>query len=288
MKVKKFKKPNLNWRKIGVVSAWVVSIVALGITLGFVGKGKNAVKCTGVVINISDENGNEFITKNDVLDLLNSRGKQPVGKHMNDINTAVLEKLVNTNPFVANAEVYSTIDGTVNIDIRQRNPIVRIINNKDEHFYIDEEGNYMPVSSNYTAQVMVINGNISDTYTDRKVKILSADDGNDTVSVKPLMTGLFQLAQFINNDPFWNAQLEQVYVNENSEIELIPRLGNHRIIFGDATALEAKFRKLMIFYKQGLNKTGWNDYSVINLKFNNQVVCTKINTETKQVKNKPN
>jgi cell division protein FtsQ len=64
-------------------------------------------------------------------------------------------------------------------------------------------------------------------------------------------------------------------VNEHQELELIPRVGNHRVLLGDTIDLQDKFRRLMIFYKEGLSKTGWNNYSVINLKFRNQVVCTK-------------
>ena len=87
---------------------------------------------------------------------------------------------------------------------------------------------------------------------------------------------VYELAKFIVADTFWNAQAEQIYVNENQELELIPRIGNHRIVIGDAENLAEKFNRLMIFYTQGLNKTGWNNYSVINLKYRNQVVCTKI------------
>ncbi|MEP7169164.1 MAG: cell division protein FtsQ, partial [Bacteroidota bacterium] len=92
----------------------------------------------------------------------------------------------------------------------------------------------------------------------------------------------------IANDAFWNAQVEQIYVTEQSEIELIPRVGNHRIILGDASQLDEKFNKLMIFYKQGLNNTGWNNYNTINLKFTNQVVCTKIITDKNKKEIKSN
>lgn len=277
----------INWSRLLSVSGWVISISALFLTLGFVGKEKNSVKCKTVSINISDDSGNEFITKNDVLDLLNSKDKQPVGKAMNDINIGLLEKLVNTNPFVANAEVFSTIDGEVNIDIRQRVPIIRIINSKDEHFYIDDHGEFMPVSQNYSAPLMVANGYIFATYAERKVPQYNIVK-KDSIETKPIITQIFELAQFVTNDQFWNAQIEQIYINEQSEIELIPRVGNHRILLGDAIGLDQKFNKLMIFYKQGLNITGWNNYSIINLKYTNQVVCTKIVSSTNIKGSKPN
>lgn len=287
MRLKKFKNPKINWKRLWFISGWIVCISTLFVTLGFVGKEKSSIRCKSIAINISDENGNEFITDNDVRDLLNSSGKQPVGKRMNDINIGLLEKLVNSNPFVANAEVFSTIDGEVNIDIRQRVPVIRIINKNDEHFYIDDQGEFMPVSQNYTAPVIVANGFISDGYTEWRVPQMNVEN-NDATQTKPIIAQVYDLAQFITNNQFWNAQLEQIYVNEQSEIELIPRVGNHRIIFGDGSQLNEKFNKLMIFYKQGLNKTGWNNYNIINLKYNNQVVCTKATTGENKKLNKTN
>jgi cell division protein FtsQ len=47
-------------------------------------------------------------------------------------------------------------------------------------------------------------------------------------------------------------------------------------VFGEAKDFEEKFEKLKTFYTEGLNKTdGWNKYSTINIKYKNQVVCTK-------------
>ncbi len=277
MKIKKLKIPGINWKQVGIIVCYLIGGGGLLITMGFVGKEREAIICNAINININDKHGYEFITKGDVLELLNSRDKQPVGKVMNDINITLLEKLINSNSFVANTEVYSTIDGELNIDIVQRNPIIRIININDEHFYIDERGEFMPISPNYTAPLIVANGNIMNSYVERKIRDNDAEV-IDTNSVKPVINQIFDLAKFIINDPFWSQQLEQISINEESEIELIPRVGNHRILLGNGMNLEEKFWKLMIFYKEGLSKTGWNDYSYINLKFQNQVVCSKPST----------
>ena len=70
--------------------------------------------------------------------------------------------------------------------------------------------------------------------------------------------------------------MHQINVTNEKELELYLAVGNHKIIFGDANDIEEKFKKLKIFYTEGLNKTdGWNKYSVINVKYKNQVVCTK-------------
>ena len=84
------------------------------------------------------------------------------------------------------------------------------------------------------------------------------------------------MATYIDADPFWKSQVQQVFINDDKEMELVPMVGNQKIIFGDTTCMDEKFKKLLIFYSQGLNTTGWwNKYATINLKFKNQIVCTK-------------
>jgi cell division protein FtsQ len=87
---------------------------------------------------------------------------------------------------------------------------------------------------------------------------------------------VYTLARFISGDSFWKAQIEQIYVNNQFEIELIPRVGSHIIEIGTAENIEEKFENLKLLYLEGFNKIGWNQYERINLKYKNQVVCTKI------------
>jgi len=83
------------------------------------------------------------------------------------------------------------------------------------------------------------------------------------------------LLNYINKSEFWKAQIEQVYVNSDREFELVPKVGNHTILFGDTTQTEGKFKKLEVFYREGLNTDGWNDYKTINVKFKNQIICKR-------------
>ena len=64
-------------------------------------------------------------------------------------------------------------------------------------------------------------------------------------------------------------------MNANGDMELVPRVGDHTILIGDDQQIHEKFEKLFLFYMEGLNKAGWNKYKVINLKYKDQVVCTK-------------
>jgi cell division protein FtsQ len=91
------------------------------------------------------------------------------------------------------------------------------------------------------------------------------------------------MAQFIKADTLWDNQIEQLYVDTKGDIEMVPRVGDHKIILGDADSLQTKFRNLLIFYKKAMPKVGWGTYKTINLKYANQVVCEKNNPNAKKL-----
>ena len=192
------------------------------------------------------------------------------GMRIDLVDVAHLEKLLNNNSSIGYAEVYSTIDGVLKIELNQRNPILRVFTEYGDSYYIDENGWMMPLSDKFTSRVLVANGEIKTSFSmgyEMNVMDLKQEDQR--------LKDLYQLASYITNYSFLKAQIVQIYVKENGDLELVPRVGNQEILFGKATNIKERFDKLMIFYKQGLSKTGWNGYKRINLMYNNQVVCTK-------------
>jgi cell division protein FtsQ len=69
------------------------------------------------------------------------------------------------------------------------------------------------------------------------------------------------------------AMIDQVDITEKRYFEMMPKIGEQVIKFGDASDADAKFEKLKLFYKKIMTQVGWNRYSVINLQYNNQVVA---------------
>ena len=108
-----------------------------------------------------------------------------------------------------------------------------------------------------------------------KIETVKANEGyiNDSIASNELMS----IAGFINDDEFWNSQIEQIYFDNNRQITLIPRVGSHIIEFGKAENIEEKLEKLHTFYLNGMNKVGWNKYSKLNIEFSNKVICTQKN-----------
>ncbi|MEI7896108.1 MAG: hypothetical protein WCJ26_03670 [bacterium] len=263
------------WKILQII-LWVLLVAGAGTLVGFVEAEHYSKPCKKVEIRISYGAADILITKKDIDSIILKTSGNIKGKPLGYINTGAIEKAIRKQAYVAKVAVYENNEGTVFIDIRQREPMLRIINRKYESFYLDESGTLLPVNQNFSARVLVANGIIDDSYTKNpnyQVNILSL---SDSAYYDSLLTNLYKLSMYITHDQFLKAQIGQVYVNEFGEFELIPRIGNHVILLGKAEDLDDKFKRLFAFYKFGLNKIGWNKYNVINIKYKNQVVCSKI------------
>jgi cell division protein FtsQ len=250
------------WRHILISFAWVISLGGLVVLMSFIEIKKAEVACKEVKVYIP---GNQyFIDREEVDNILKVHRHKLVGRLMENINLHELEKKLKANPFIELAKVYADMDGIIKVEISQRQPIIRVMNQFDQDYYIDQHGVKIPLSANFTARVLAANGYIDEVFAN-KVDTLHTD----------IAKQLFKTADFITRDSLWDAQIAQVYVNQDHEIELIPRVGNNRILLGNANDLEAKFHNLLVFYKQALPRVGWDRYKTINIKYANQVVGVK-------------
>lgn len=244
---------------------WLILLAVLIVSMGFVNQSRKRAKCTGLTIDISNEEGNYFIDKDDVRDFIYQSSGDPIGGFLGKIDLELMEYDLERMDVVRNAEVYSNLKGHIKIDIEQRIPIARIYFKDGKSIYMDDQGEMMSLSSKYTARVIVINGNVPSPYLkDKDEKIKDPD-----------WLKLNSLINTIRNDEFLNAQFEQVYINAYNEYELVPRVGRHTILLGKGNDINKKFKKLKLFYKEGISKVDWNIYKQIDLRFNNQIVCAK-------------
>lgn len=242
-----------------IALAWVSAFTILVIVMSFIAVKKSEVVCSEVKIIIP---GNQyFIDKQEVDKILQVNRRALIGRRMEEINLHGLETNLKANPFIESAKVYADMDGVINVEISQRQPILRLMNRFDQDFYVDQNGLKIPLSTNFTARVLVANGYIDELFANQVDTLHSV-----------IARELFRTADFIRKDSLWDAQISQLYVNQDHEIELIPRVGNNRILIGDADSLERKFNNLLIFYKKALPQVGWDTYKTINIKYANQVI----------------
>ncbi|MBI3502657.1 MAG: hypothetical protein HY063_12775 [Bacteroidetes bacterium] len=265
------------FKKIIRITFWVLLIAGLGTVFAFVQKKENETLCSKLNISIARDpvKENYFVEEDDIRKLIAERFGQVENTPLKNIDVNYLERLIYTNPWVSRADVYLSINGVVDVEIEQRQPILRIINKDGESFYMDANGKLMLWSPDFTPRVLIATGNISESFSTWKNTSMDEIINNDTLKTHTILDDFYALTRFILADGFWSAHVEQIYVNNHGEIELVPKVGDHKIIFGTAEQMEEKFWKLKTFYKEGLNYTGWENYDTLNLKFQNQVVCTK-------------
>jgi len=257
---------------------WVFIAAYLAVSMSFIKERRNKILCHHIQVEILDSLTNGFVTVKDIEDFFHETDMNVIGSPVNSINTKELEEKLKKYSSVKNAEVYVTLEGDIRVQIDQRNPILRVINHRGQSYYIDHEGTIMPLSSKYSSHILVANGNIIEHYEvnrTRKIYCENTDDHTDNWEKNRIMCDLYELSKFIYEDDFWRAQIEQIYVNNEYEFELIPRVGAHIIYIGNIDDYQKKFRNLRALYLQGLNNVGWNEYEKISLKFENQVICTK-------------
>ena len=194
---------------------------------------------------------NLYITESNVSKLLiqNLSSAKKSSKETLDLNQ--LESALNSNPMIKTAEVYMTVDGILKADVEQKRPIARVHNMAS--YYIDDEGNYMPLSSNYSARVPLITGHVN----------------------KGSLASVFQIARKVDHDEFLKKYVIEIYQYEDKSVSLRLRQTAFEVYLGTLDHLEKKINNLKVFYKKALKESTLNSYEKVNLQFENQVVCTK-------------
>jgi cell division protein FtsQ len=197
------------------------------------------------------KSNNNFVNRSQLLDFLEFNNIQLDLLISDSYSNYKLEKLVESHPAIKNVEVFSNQKGEIKIRVQQKKAIARVKSSTDDYF-LDEYGLEMLKPDNCTQQLIVFTGDISN---------------NDHKEI-------FSLINTINLSEFWSAQITQVHF-EDDDVILIPRVGNQKIKVGNLRNIYEKLDKLYHFYKVIIPTKGWEFYKEINLKYNNQIVCTK-------------
>ena len=246
-------------KKILIVFGWLILIGSIGFTMYYAWVQREAVRCQEIVVNINPSSP-RFLDETEITSMLEKSGEMILGKRLSAININKLETKLSSSSSLANVKVVKKVDskglsfrGKIVVSLDERTPIIRIKDSGTD-YYMDLEGNKIPVSPKYVERIMIATGTIPDLET---------------------QTGLLKMAEFVNNDNFWKAQVEQVFIQKNGELLLLPQVGDYLIEFGKPEDWVTKFRNLKALYQQGFKNMGWNKYSIISVKYRNQVVCTK-------------
>jgi cell division protein FtsQ len=251
------------FKRIGRMLLWGTVLAGFSVLLVAAMNDRDQAECKGIKVTLRGDERNAFIDKKDIKALLNSDGKNnPVGKVISEINLANLEKTVERDPWVRHAELFFDNQQMLNVEVEQRDPLARVFTFSGNSFYLDADGERIPVSDRFAARVPVFTGFPTDAQQLKKEDSL-------------LYRQMRDMAAFVAADTFWNAQVEQITITGDRKLELTPKFGDHVIVFGEGTDIENKFAKLLIFYREGLSKAGWNTYSRINIAYQDEVIGTR-------------
>ncbi len=247
-----------------------IPVIYLIITPLFLSASVNMHPCARIVIDIHDSSDYHFVTKRQLLNLVFTNKGRLLGNPVKEIPLDEIEKRINVLRELRMAEVYLAIDGTLYVYVDQRNPVMRVIPDEGGDYFMDEEGYLFRKRNLYNPRLHIVGGNIHITQT-----MLDSMSVLDTSIRNTILKDVYHFVDYLNDDRFWSAQIDQIYVDSRDQIDLIPRVGNQKIHLGTFENYEGKLRNLAAFYDKVLPVVGWNKYSSINLEFRDQIVCRR-------------
>ncbi|HET9055809.1 MAG TPA: hypothetical protein VFN30_03065 [Chitinophagaceae bacterium] len=259
------------WKNWLQLSFWIITAVGTMVLLVSAIRSKDNKGCKGIEISITGNDEYFFVDKKEVINIITGNGaKKLIGKRLSDVNIKLMEELLEKNICIKNAELFFDNNGVLQIMVEERVPVARIFTVSGTSFYIDGDSERLPLNENFVARVPVVTSFPVETSNLNK---------KDSIFLQQVKA----VASFILNNESWMAQIEQIDITPDRQLEMIPKLGNHIIRFGNATDVKQKFHQLSVFYRQVLNQFGWNKYNTVDVRFVNQVVATKrgFETETK-------
>ncbi len=225
------------------------------------GRHREERHCAGVEVVIHGVSNNFFIDEKDVVDVVNKfNGPKAKGKTANSFDLRKIENALGKEMWIQGAELYFDDNDMLQVRIEEREPVARLFSVNGQSFYIDSSAKILPLSNKLSARVPVFTG-------------FPAGEKGLTKADSNLLRTIVTLSQYIQQDEFLQAMIDQTDITAQRKFELIPKLGRQIIHFGEGIFIEEKFRNLKAFYKNIMLKAGWSKYSMLDLQYQNQVVA---------------
>lgn len=252
--------------------AWHRVIICLGViglavylTVNLFSANKEEVICKGIDVKIKNKKDAKLITSEDVADIITSSRITATGKALNDSVVKKVKTLLDTKSYIKDAVVYRTGDSVLHVELEQRIPVVRIVTNTGS-CYLDDEGYAFPPSLRYSYNVPLVTGNVPLPHAlPYKGPLLKKSD---------FVQDILMFANFLSKNSFWNAQIQQINVDNDKNIEFVTCTDDILIRLGQFNNFEEKLENLYAFYKKVIPNDG-SKYEILDLRFNKQIVAVK-------------
>lgn len=258
------KKKIIQWL---VTSLWIcIGVGALVLLIAAMRK-KDSKTCKGVSIVITGAEKTSFVDEKDILQIIESTcGGKAEGQKISRFRLRAIETDLEKDPWIRDVEIFFDDNEKLQVKVKEREPVARVFTTGGNTFYLDTAISRLPLSEKFSARLPVFTGFPSD------VIVLSQADSN-------LLRDIVKISLAMEKDSFRMAAIDQVDITPQRHFEMIPKVGNSLLVFGDASDVDSKFDRLKLFYKNVLPKSGLNYYSRISFEFSNQVVAKRRGAE---------
>ncbi|WP_310559977.1 cell division protein FtsQ [Flavobacterium sp.] len=238
---------NFNWTNIRLILMFSLVIFLYSFTSDRNNKRK-LLKSTVVFVG----NDEPYVSQETVNKLLieNNKDAKSIGKDKLDLNR--LEKRLNSHEMIEKSDVFVSIDGVMKAVVKQKTPVARVFDG-DNSFYIDYKGNKMPLSANYTARVPLVSGVINKKNNEKLAKLF----------------------RIMHDDEFLKKNIIGVQIMPNGSLILLNRNYSYQIDFGGTLRMNAKLNNYKVFFQKAILDSSLYKYKTIDLRFAQQVICTK-------------
>lgn len=251
---------SISVRKVLRFLLTVVSVAGLIVAVSSAARRQESQPLRQLDVRITNSNQVGFVTAEKVKNLLFTyRRLNPTEIAQGAMDVRRLEHIALSNPWIESAQVYIDQQRVLHVQVAQRIPFVRIFETSGDSYYLDTALQQLPLSSDYVHYAPVVTG---------------VPHMLDSNAKKAIRAQIVYVVNKLSADPFWKQGVEEIVVRPDGTFELIPVLGNHRALVGDTTALDTKLHTLFLFYRNVLNRIGWDRYTVLDARFSGQVVAS--------------
>ncbi len=251
---------NLSARKVLRFLLTAVGVTGLAVAVSSATHQQEAQRLRGVDIRVVNAQEAGFLNRQSLKEMLFTRRHlSPSALTMGKADVHRLENIALSNPWVQSAQVYVDHRRVLHVQVTQRIPFVRVFETSGDSYYLDTALQQLPLSEDFVYYAPVVTG---------------VPHMLDSTAKKAVQEKILCVAGKLGADPFWKQGVEEIVVRPDGEFELIPVLGNHRALIGDTSHIDAKLHTLFLFYRNVLNRIGWDRYTVLDARYNNQVVAS--------------
>jgi len=246
------------WKQV-LSSALVLGLLCLWV----IGINRTAnLRIESINVHVDDVSGERnLITVKDIERLIKEDLPNDITfQSITDIDISMIENMLNADTRVLYAEVFIDAKQNLVVDIIQRRPILRVMNQEGDQFYVDQSGSYVQTVDKKATRVPVVTGYVESL------------DPQGHVAFTPRLQSAFEVITESRKEPMLKALIEQVHIEKNKRIVIIPKIGDEHIVLDHTDGLKEKLSNLRQFYRELARTDSWDKYNEINISYNNQIV----------------